>query len=330
MNDSIGTNAGQNPLLDIDTSFNTYLAARTRTYKDHIVGGRIDYALDADFSLRQKFNTYSGWNKIYKNLVSTEIPNKFKRVFQTADEVGAMKYPEVYEAVKTCSERLQCRMPAVYVRNAAGKLEIYTISAENTDPTIVLTSGLCEACTPEELRFLIGCELGHIQNNHCIYYMAAPYFGVSMDTDIVNPVSDSGSKQLTSAMLNWIALSDVTADRAGIICCDKPSDFGKIISGIREKGINDIYSRTGCAFDKERVFKMYDTIHITPARSIALDDSWNRLERRIFAGMEFLNCEILYNWRTDIEKDDVHTVNKQALEIRCEIIIGAENAKGGV
>ena len=76
--------------------------------------------------------------------------------------------------------------------------------------------------------------------------------------------------------------------------------------------------------------KMYETLHITPARSISLDDTWNSLERRVFAGMEFLNCEILYNWRSNIEKLDIHTVNKQALEIRCEIIIGADNSKGGV
>ena len=46
--------------------------------------------------------------------------------------------------------------------------------------------------------------------------------------------------------------------------------------------------------------------------------------------MEFLNCEILYNWRSDIEKIDVHTVGKQALEVRCEIILGADSSKGGV
>ena len=41
-----------------------------------------------------------------------------------------------------------------------------------------------------------------------------------------------------------------------------------------------------------------------------------------------MNCEILYNWRSDLSKEDIHTVNKQALEIRCEIILGA--AKEGM
>ena len=296
MNSVLDMYAGQNPLLDIDTSFNAYLSARTRTFKDHMVGGRMDYAFDADFSLRQKFTTHSGWNKIYKNLVSTEIPNKFKRVFQTASQAGAMHFPEVFDAARVCAERLKIKMPNVFVKNSS-KLEIYTLSAEGTAPAIVLTSALCEACTKEELRFLIGCECGHIQNNHCIYYMAAPNFGV--------------------------------ADRAGIICCNDPKNYASIMAGIRNKGISDVYSRLECGYDYDRVMKMFETLHFTPARNINLDDSWSRLEKRVFAGMEFLNCEVLFNWRDDIDKTDVHTVTKQALEVRCEIIVGADAAKGG-
>lgn len=330
MNSVLDSYAGQNPLLEIDTGFAAYLSARTRTFKDHIIGGRIDYAFDADFSLRQKFNTHSGWNKIYKNLVTNEIPNKFKRVFQTASQAGATQYPDVYKAAKDCSERLKINMPAVFVRNSA-KLEIYTLSAENTDPAVVLTTALCEACTKEELRFLIGRECGHIQNNHCIYYMAAPSFGLVMDNDIINPVADESAGKMSAAMFDWITLSDVTADRAGIICCDNPKNYAEIMASVHSKGLNDIYSRTGCGYDSERVTKMFETLHVTPARSINLDSSWSKLEKRVFAGMEFLNCEVLFNWRDDIDKDDVHTVTKQALEVRCEIIVGADsNKKGGV
>ena len=335
MNEVLGsysnpTATQQNPLLEINTSFSSYLTARTRTFKDHMVGGRIDYAFDADFSLRQKLNSHSGWSKIYKIMVGTEIPNKFKKIFQTTSEAGSMKYPNAYDAIKVCAERLQIAVPKVYVRNAPNKLEISSLSAENLEPVIIITSGLCEACTQNELQFLMGCECGHIQNNHCIYYAASPYFGIVMDSDILNPVADqSHVKQMTSTMINWIKLSDVTADRAGIICCDKPSDYAEVFSSIRKKGINDIYSRIGNDYDYDRSMKMYDTLHVTPARHILLDDTWSSVERRFFAGMEFLNCEILYNWRTDIEKTEIHTVNKQALEVRCEIILGTNNSNGG-
>lgn len=329
MNDVLDSLEKQNPLLDIDTSFTNYLAARTRKSKDHIVGGRMDYGFDADFSVRQKFITYSGWNKIYKNLVTVEIPNKFKQIFKTASEVSQGSYPEIWAIAKTCAERLMIDVPKVFVRNAPNKMEIYSISAENTSPVIVLTSGLCEKCTKDELSYLIGCECGHIQNNHCIYYQAAPSFGIIMDSEVVNPVTDN-RKQLASVMMDWLTLSCVTADRAGIICLDRPQDFSSVFVSLREKGLNDIYSRTGQIFDRNKAEKMYETLHVTPARSISLDSSTNFLERRYFAGMEFLNCETLYSWRNDIGGDDLHTVNKQALEVRCEIILGSDSRKAGV
>ena len=171
--------ADHNPLLDIDTSFAAYLNARTRSYKDHIVGGAMDYAFDADFSVKQKITTFSSWSKVHKNLISKEIPNKVKRLFQSTDVAGSLKHSEVYDAVKVCAERMQISVPTAYVRNAPNKYEIYSVAADGTEPFIVVTSGLAEVCSKEELRFLVGCECGHIQNNHCIFNMAAPYFGVS-------------------------------------------------------------------------------------------------------------------------------------------------------
>lgn len=318
-----------NPLLEIDTSFAAYLAARTRSYKDHIVGGMMDYAFDADFSVKQKITAFSGWSRVYKNLTGRDIPNKVKRVFQSADVAGPLKYSEMYEAVKVCAEKLQISVPTSYVRNAPNKFEIYSVAAEGVEPFIVVTSGLIEACTKEELRFLVGCECGHIQNNHCIFIMAAPYFGAGIadDAEDMKPAENGAPlTQIAGMVSDWIRLADVTGDRAGMICLTNPRDYPMIMAGIASKGIFGHYGKE--SFDLNELMKEYETLHITPARSIVLPKGCTALEKRIYAGMEFLNCEILYNWRTDLNKVDVHTVNKQALEVRCEIILDA--AKEGL
>lgn len=323
------TAADYNPLMDIDTSFAAYLNARTRSYKDHIVGGMMDYAFDADFSVKQKITAFSGWSKVYKNLTGRDIPNKVKRIFQSTDIAGSMKYAELYNAVNVCAERLQISVPTVYVRNAPSKCEIYSVAAEDVEPFIVATSGLAEVCSKEELRFLIGCECGHIQNNHCIFNMAAPYFGISFSDEQEEPKpseSDSSAMQIASTISEWLTLSDVTSDRAGIICLSDPQEYPMIMTGIHSKGIFSHYPKECLAL--EELMKQYETLHITPARSIVIPPECNAVDKRILAGLEFLNCEILYNWRGDLSKEDIHTVNKQALEIRCEIILGA--AKEGM
>lgn len=323
------TAADYNPLLDIDTSFAAYLSARTRSYKDHIVGGMMDYAFDADFSVKQKITAFSGWSKVYKSLMGRDIPNKVKRIFQSADVAGSLKYAEFYNAVNVCAERLQISVPTVYVRNAPTKYEIYSVSAEGVEPFIVATSGLAEVCSKEELLFLIGCECGHIQNNHCIFSMAAPYFGINLseDQEEVKPSeADSSAMQIAGTISEWIKLSDITGDRAGIICLSNPQEYPAIMSSLHGKGVFAHYTKD--SFELAELMKQYEVLHITPARSIVIPPECTAVEKRIFAGLEFLSCEILYNWRGDLSKADIHTVNKQALEIRCEIILGA--AKEGM
>lgn len=320
---TVGT-ADHNPLLDIDTSFAAYLNARTRSYKDHIVGGTMDYAFDADFSVKQKITTFSSWSKVHKNLVSKEIPNKLKRLFQSTDVAGSLKHSEIYDAVKVCAERLQISVPTAYVRNAPNKYEIYSVAADGTEPFIVVTTGLAEVCTKEELRFLVGCECGHIQNNHCIFNMAAPYFGVSNleeFEDYTPSENDSSVKQIAGTISEWLKLSDITSDRAGIICLSNPQDYPSIIASLYSKGIFTTYKKD--KLELGELMKLYDVLHITPARNIVIPAECSTIEKRILAGLEFMSCEILYNWRTDLNKEDVHTVNKQALEVRCEIILDA-------
>lgn len=325
---NIGEAAEYNPLLDIETSFTAYLSARTRSYKDHIVGGMMDYAFDSDFSVKQKITTFPSWSKVYKNLMGHDIPLKIKRLFQSTDVAGSLQHPEIYNAVQQCAEKLQISVPTVYVRNAPKKYEIYSIAAEGIEPCIVATTGLIEVCSNEELCFLVGCECGHIQNNHCIFTMAAPYFGINTQEDIGEIDSQESYKALTQiagTMSEWIKLADVTGDRAGIICLNNPNDYPLVMNSLHSKGALGMYKKE--KLDLDELLKLYEVLHRTPARSITLPVDCSYIDKRILAGLEFLSCEILYNWRADLNKVDMHTVNKQALEVRCEIILDA--AKGG-
>lgn len=326
---NIGETAEYNPLLDIDTSFTAYLSARTRSYKDHIVGGMMDYAFDSDFSVKQKITTFPSWSKVYKNLTGHDIPTKIKRLFQSTDVAGSLQHPEIYNAVQQCAEKLQISVPTVYVRNAPQKYEIYSVAAEGVEPCIVATTGLIDICSGEELCFLVGCECGHIQNNHCIFSMAAPYFGINDREDMEDSDGHESYKALTQiagTMSEWVKLADVTGDRAGMICLNNPNDYPMVMNSLHNKGVLGMYKKE--SLDLDELLKLYEVLHRTPARSIALPASCSSIERRILAGLEFLSCEILYNWRADLNKVDMHTVNKQALEVRCEIILDA--AKGGV
>ncbi len=317
-----------NPLLEINTSFSDYLVARTRSYQDHVVGGTLDYAFDADFAMRQKIGSFSGWSRLYKAIVSTDIPNRFKRYFQSSDSAGSMQYAKAYEAAKKCSERLQISIPVILVRKSGEIPEIMSLAGEGIEPCIVMTRDIADGCTPDELCYLVGCECGRLQNRHTAFNYAFTYPGISRGdiSDSNNENVKSNVRELNYNLNKWLILGDFTADRAGIICLDNPADFPKIYASLRKKGICDSFGATNTDIDIDEIIKTYEATHITPVRDLKIGSEYSNDARRIIAGMEFTGCEILFIWRPDLVRPQNHVGNKQSLEIRCDIIADADGS----
>ncbi|MGN0642842.1 MAG: hypothetical protein ACI4JJ_06820 [Huintestinicola sp.] len=322
--------AEHNPLMDINTSFSDYLVARTRSFQEHVVGGTLDYAFDADFAMRQKIGGNSGWSRLYKGIVSNDIPNRFKRYFQSSDSAGSMKHANAYEAAKKCSERLQISLPVVLVRKAGDVPEIMSLAGDGIEPCIVMTADIADTFTFDELCYLIGCECGRLQNRHTAYNYAFTYPGISRgDVDPEGSAENvkSNVRDLNYSLNKWLLLGDITADRAGIICLDDPSSFPNIYASVRKKGIPDSFGHVNTEINEEEILKKFEVIHVTPLRDLKLGEECSNDERRIYAGLEFTDCEILYIWRPDISKSGSHTGNKQSLEIRCDIIADVDGSR---
>lgn len=319
-----------NPLMEINTSFSDYLVERTRSYQEHVVGGTLDYAFDADFALRQKIASVSGWSRLYKTIVSADIPGRFKKYFQTSGSAGSLQYTKAYNAAKKCSERLQIGLPVILVRKSTDGPEIISLAGEGIEPCIVMTSDIAESFTSDELLYLIGCECGRLQNRHSAFNFAFTYPGITRGDGLGTDASEASNKNSVREMnylLNkWLIPGDITADRAGVICLDDPVKFPQIYASVRRKGVADSLGVRNTEIDIDAILARYETLHITPIRDLNMDGC-SPDERRISAAMEFIGCEILYIWRPDLQNPNSHTGSKQSLEIRCDIIAAAGSSR---
>lgn len=318
----------KNPLLDINTSFTDYLSARTRTSNDHLINGKMDYAFDNDYVLRNKLGSVSGWSKLHKQITSSELPNEFKKVFRSTDIATSMLYPKIYNAVNKCSEKLLLNVPTVLVKTAKGSPEIYSLSGDGIESCIVISSDIVDICSDNELCFLAGCELGRIQNGQSAYRFA---FNALCSSSQENDDSFASGKiysdALKQSLARWTLSSDISADRAGIICLDDPETFVKTYINIRKKCIPDSFNEINTEIDESDVLAKFESEHKTPVRTLKLSEDTTNDDRRIMAGLEFIGCEILYSWRPDIDNKSGHFSNKQTLEIRCDILAGSGSAE---
>ncbi len=314
-----------NPLLEINTSFADYLSARTRNSTEHMIDGRMDYSFDGDFAMRNKINTVSGWSRLYKSIVSSEMPSEFKKLFRFADEASSMLHAKLYSAAGRCAERMQVSLPSVMVKAVKDIPEIYSLTGEGFTSCVVVTSDIEEICSEQELNYLIGCELGRIQNSHPPFRFACDNIFSSENGGHPDGRTAELYKQLAPYLESWLRCADFTADRAGIICLDDPAAFPEIYASIRNKAIPDSFGNTSTGLKTEPILEKYDEVRKIPARSLKIGKEVSQDERRIMAGLEFIGCEILYSWRRDLASTSgSHLTNKQGLEIRCELLADCE------
>lgn len=325
LNNSVTTEDSVNPLLGIDTSFRSYLNAYTRSFSNHVVGGALDYALDSDFAVRQKIQSLSAWGKLSKSINTTDITQEAKFLFSKCNQAGMLKYPQVYDIVRKCADRLELSLPIVFVREDTDKKMIYSIASAIIEPCIILTSSLIKESTAEELQLLIGLECGRIQNNHCIYNFGCTYISNSpnkfkpMEKSFNQPVGN----QVICALAEWIDFADITADRAAIICCDEPERFGEIFTGILKSGFIDFYGREQSDVNYEKAVEYSKEVSSVASRSLKIRSDFTKAERRIAAAREFIRCESLYHWRKDLTPPETGCISAQECNIRSNIICGA-------
>jgi Zn-dependent protease with chaperone function len=113
--------------------------------------------------------------------------------------------------------------PTVYVRNSEEQ-RVHSFSS-STGSFLVITSGLLRLHDkkPEEVRFLVGRELGHLKANHSQMRRAGFAILSLIRTVDASAIPDKFQNALpTLAMgrfLSWLRESELRADRAGLLCC---------------------------------------------------------------------------------------------------------------
>lgn len=129
-------------------------------------------------------------------------------------KVNKDNYPKIYEYLHYACQILDVKkVPDLYVQWGYN-INAMTVGSEN--PIIILNSGLIDLCDDDEILFVIGHECGHIKSNHMLYHMMAQVFNFIIDQI---PFGNIAAAPIQLALYYWDRMSEFTADRAGLLCC---------------------------------------------------------------------------------------------------------------
>ena len=169
-------------------------------------------------------------------------------------KVTKENYPKIYQYLEDACRILDLKkVPDLYI-SWDYSINACTIGAEN--PIIILNSGLIDLCKDDEIMFIIGHECGHIKSNHMLYHMMAGIINTIIDS-IPGGTLLAGGIQF--ALYYWNRMSDFTADRAGLLCCQNQdamiTSFIKM-AGLPQSEFDNIKPET--FIQQARDFKMLD------------------------------------------------------------------------
>ena len=311
--------SSDNPTAKIDLSFDRYLQTRAREIDSHLVGGIPDYAFSLDQKLRQQLAAMGPVRAIAKSLVSMAVPI-YRQVQQMeAVAVSPQQYPEIYALGEECAHRLGIGIPQIFVYYSPS-INAYTIATDDVEPIVILSSAIVEALTPEELKFVIGHECGHIHNLHGVYNTAVELMTNTMAVVILQSVPGLGILKilLQGGLLlffsRWSRCAEITCDRAGLICSRDLYTAQMALAKLATGGVNKLDR-----INLEEYIKQISQVQSTPVRLLELTRSHPLLHKRIEALRLFAECEVLGSWCEEMTINNPR--NKQETDRLCEEFI---------
>ena len=162
--------------------------------------------------------------------------NYFKNILQGHSfKVSEKLAPRLFNSFKEVMDRLEFTEPTEFYITNNPELNAFAVSRLEEDQShiININSGLIDKVDDDELKFIVGHEIGHlISNNANIAQLLNFVFADQTETPLM----------MQHKIAVWDKLSELTADRFGFIACgnlDKVlSCFFKMASGLSVERLN--------------------------------------------------------------------------------------------
>ncbi len=129
--------------------------------------------------------------------------------------VGPTQFRHLHDTVQDAAATLDLpEPPELYVVHDP-RVQAYTLGVDR--PWIVVTTGTLDLLDDEELRFVIGHEVGHVLSGHAVYRTML-YHLLRLTNGLAwMPLGYWGLRGIVAALEEWSRKSELSCDRAGLL-----------------------------------------------------------------------------------------------------------------
>ncbi|MFV2120407.1 M48 family metallopeptidase [Streptomyces sp. Act-28] len=174
------------------------------------------YEHPADRSALVALRKLSGFDTAFKAL-SGLLPERSLRLLYLSDSVrvGDTQFAHLHDMLRDACHILDLeKVPPMYVTQDP-KPQAMCIGLD--EPIIVVTTGLVELLDEEEMRAVIGHEVGHALSGHSVYRTVLLFLtNLALKVAWI-PLGNVAVMAVVTALREWFRKSELSADRAGLL-----------------------------------------------------------------------------------------------------------------
>jgi len=222
----------------------------------------------ADRAALQSLRAVPGFDEVVKKIVGFFGERGIRLLFQAnAVRVGPVQFPKLnalYTDVLTSMD-WEVR-PELFV----SQTPFVNAGAYGMErPFIVINSGALKLLDDDEMRALLGHELGHVMSGHALYHTILVLI-LNVSLGFLPFLAGLVLLPIQLALLEWFRKSELSSDRAGLLASQDPQASLRMflkMAGGGDMTMMDLnafliqakeYEETGGAMD--RVFKILNTL----------------------------------------------------------------------
>ncbi|WP_193581866.1 M48 family metallopeptidase [Streptomyces mobaraensis] len=174
------------------------------------------YEHPADRSALVALRKLSGFDTVFKAL-SGLLPERSLRLLFLSDSVrvSERQFPHLHTMLlDACSILDLPKVPPMYVTQDP---QPNAMCVGLDEPVIVVTTGLVELLDEEEMRAVVGHEVGHALSGHSVYRTILLFLTNFAVKIAWIPLGGIAVTAIVTALREWFRKSELSADRAGLL-----------------------------------------------------------------------------------------------------------------
>lgn len=206
--------------------------AERKEVKPASVSAKPSYVCQTDNYLDGILDNFAT-KKILKTIVTKYYGQQLEEIIGSGSKLSAKSFPRLWNNFEHCCKTLNIDVyPDAYITHKLTGINGLSIAIDDY-PFVLFSFRTAISLNDAEQRFLIGHELGHIQQGKLVCHTANGLLDtLNRSSEILGPmISDA----IEVPLKRWCRQSEFNADRAGLICCEDMEVVESLLAKVNEK-----------------------------------------------------------------------------------------------